>query len=99
MDTNKYGRIKDLVIAILGFLLMSGSFYMRGRFQIQEWILRFGHYAGMFTFLIYVLRLRFAALGIDPDSKKAFKDYLKLGSFFVFILFIAELPLMLVSLR
>ncbi len=95
MDTNK---IKDLIIAIFGFLLMSGSFYLLGRVQIQEWVLRFGHYAGMFTFLIYVLRLRFAALGIDPDSKKAFKDYLKLGSFFVSILFIAELPLMLASL-
>ena len=88
-------RIKDLIIAILGFLLMMGSVYMRGRIEIQEWGLRFGHYAGMFTFLIYILRLRFAALGIDPDSKKAFKDYLKLGSFWVSILFIAELPLML----
>ena len=91
-------RIKDLIIAILGFLLMMGSVYMRGRIEIQEWVLRFGHYAGMFTFLIYILRLRFAALGIDPDSKKAFKDYLKLGSFFVSVLFIAELPLMLASL-
>lgn len=91
-------RAKDLIIAILGFLLMSGSILLLGRVQIQEWVLRFGHYAGMFTFLIYVLRLRNAALGIDPDSKQAFKDYLKLGSFFVFILFIAELPLMLASL-
>ena len=88
-------RVRDLIIASLGFLLMSGSSYMLGRIQIQEWVLRFGHYAGMFTFLIYILRLRFAALGIDPDSKKAFKDYLKLGSFWVSILFIAELPLML----
>ena len=88
-------RIKDLIIAILGFLLMSGSFYMFGRLQIQEWVLRFGFYAGTLTFLIYVLRLRFAALGIDPDSKQAFKDYLKLGSFIVSVLFIAELPLML----
>ena len=97
MDMNR-DRAKDLIIAILGFLLMSGSILLLGRVQIQEWVLRFGHYAGMFTFLIYVLRLRNAALGIDPDSKKAFKDYLKLGSFFVFILFIAELPLMLASL-
>lgn len=94
----KAERIKDLIIAIFGFLLMSGSVLMSGRIQIQEWVLRFGHYAGMFTFLIYILRLRFSALGIDPDSKKAFKDYLKLGSFFVSILFIAELPLMLASL-
>ena len=91
-------RIKDLIIAIFGFLLMSGSAYMFGRVQIQEWVLRFIHYAGMFTFLIYILRLRFAALGIDPDSKKAFKDYLKLGSLFVSVLFIAELPLMLASM-
>ena len=91
-------RIKDLIIAIFGFLLMIGSFYMMGRIQIQEWVLRFAHYAGMFTFLIYIFRLRFAAQGIDPDSKKAFKGYLKLGSFFVFILFIAELPLMLASM-
>ena len=97
MDMNR-DRAKDLIIAILGFLLMSGSILLLGRVQIQEWVLRFGHYAGMFTFLIYVLRLRNAALGIDPDSKQAFKDYLKLGSFFVFILFIAELPLMLASL-
>lgn len=94
----KRERIKDLIIAILGFLLMSGSFYLLGRIQIQEWVLRFGHYAGMFTFLIYILRLRFAALGIDPDSKMAFKDYLKLDSFFVSVLFIAELPLILASL-
>ncbi len=94
----RHERIKDLIIAIFGFLLMSGSFYMMGRIQIQEWGLRFAHYAGMFTFLIYVLRLRCAAQGIDPDSKKAFKDYLKLGSFFVSVLFIAELPLMLASM-
>ena len=92
-------RIKDLIIAIFGFLLMSVSFYMMGRIQIQEWVLRFAHYAGMFTFLIYVLRLRNAAKGIAPDSKQAFKDYLKLGSFFVFILFIAELPLILDTMR
>ena len=91
-------RIKDLIIAIFGFLLMSGSFLMLGRIQIQEWVLKFGHYAGMFTFLIYSVRLRCAAQGIDPDSKQAFRVYLKLGSFFVFILFIAELPLMLASL-
>lgn len=89
---------KDLIIAIFGFLLMIGSFYMLGRIQIQVWVLRFGYYAGMLTFLIYVLRLRFAALGIDPDSKQAFKEYLKLGSFIVSILFIAELPVMLASL-
>ena len=97
MDTKN--RIKDLIIAILGFLLMSGSIFLLGRVQIQEWVLRFGHYAGMFTFLIYVLRLRNAALGIDPDSKQAFRVYLALGSFFVFILFIAELPLMLAIMR
>ncbi len=91
-------RAKDLIIAIFGFLLMSGSAYMLGRIQIQAWVLRFGYYAGTLTFLIYILRLRFAALGIDPDSKKAFKDYLKLGSFLISILFIAELPLMLASL-
>ncbi len=91
-------RVRDLIIAILGCLLMTGSFYMMGRIQIQEWVLRFAHYAGMFTFLIYVLRLRNAALGIDPDSKQAFRVYLKLGSFFVFVLFIAELPLMLASI-
>lgn len=91
-------RVKDLVIAIFGFLLMIGSFYMLGRIQIQVWVLKFGHYAGMLTFLIYILRLRFAALGIDPDSKQAFKEYLKLGSFIVSILFIAELPVILASL-
>ena len=98
MQLDTRNRIKDLIIAIFGFLLMSGSFYMIGRIQIQEWVLRFAHYAGMFTFLIYVLRLRNATLGIDPDSKQAFKVYLSLGSYFVFILFIAELPLMLASL-
>ena len=92
-------RIKDLIIAILGFLLMSGSVYMFGKIQIQEWVLRFGFYAGTLTFLIYSLRLRFAALGIDPDSKQAFKDYLKLGSFLISVLFIAEMPLILASLR
>jgi len=91
-------RAKDLIIAILGFLLMSGSVYMLGRIQIPDWVLRFGYYAGTFTFLIYISRLRFAALGVDPDSKKAFKDYLKLGSFFVSVFFIAELPVMLASL-
>ncbi len=91
-------RVKDLIILILGTLLINGSYFMLGRFQIQEWILRFGYYAGMLTFLIYILRLRFAALGVDPESKQAFKDYLKLGSFYVSILFIAELPLMLSSL-
>ena len=91
-------RVKDLIIAVLGFLLMSGSFWSLGRIHIQEWILKFGHYAGMFTFLIYVFRLRSAASGIDPDSKQAFRDYLKLGSVFASILFISEIPLMLASL-
>ena len=98
MQLDTRNGIKDLIVAIFGFLLMSGSFLMLGRIQIQEWVLKFGHYAGMFTFLIYSLRIRFAALGIDPDSKKAFRDYLKLGSFFASVLFIVELPLILASL-
>ena len=92
-------RQKDLAIAVLGFLISSAALTMlRQGIQIQEFILKFGCYAGFFTFLIYILRLRLAAVGTDPDSNEAFKEYLKLGSIYSFILFISELPIMLASL-
>ena len=97
MGTNSE-RSKDLLIAIFGFLLMSGSIYLLGKIPIQEWVLRFAHYAGIFTFLIYVFRFRLAALGIDPNSNQAFKEYLKLGSFYIMVIFIQEMPIMLASL-
>ena len=99
MDTKKRNeRRKDLIIAVIGFLIASVSFELLGRIQIQDFILKFGCYAGFFTFLIYILRLRIAAAGTDPDSNEAFKEYLKLGSYYCFILFISELPIMLRSL-
>ena len=91
-------RRKDLIIAVIGFLVSSVSLELLGRIQIQDFILKFGCYAGFFTFLIYILRLRLAADGTDPDSNEAFKEYLKLGSIYSFILFISELPIMLASL-
>ena len=91
-------RRKDLIIAMIGFLISSVSLALLGRIQIQTFILKFGCYAGFFTFLIYILRLRLAAVGTDPDSNEAFKEYLKLGSLYSFILFISELPVMLASL-
>ena len=91
-------RIKDLGIATLGFSIASVSLWARGKIQIQDWIMRFGVYAGILATLLYVLRLKLAAEEIDPDSHGAFKEYLKLGSCYIFILFVAELPLMLASL-
>ena len=89
-------RVKDLLIAIAGFSISTVCFWGVGRFRvIPEWILKFGVYAGMFTMLIYCLRLKLAAENIDPDSREAFKEYLKLGSCYSFVLFIIELPMML----
>lgn len=48
--------------------------------------------------LIYFLRLKLAAEEIDPESKKAYREYLKLGSFYTFTLFVFELPSMLAAL-
>jgi hypothetical protein len=84
---------------VAGFLIASVSLkLLTMQIHIQEWILKFGCYAGFFTFLIYSLRLRQAAEGIDPDSNEAFREYLKLGSVYCFMLFVAELPVMLASM-
>jgi hypothetical protein len=92
-------RRKDLAIAVLGFLISSVSLtLLKQGIQIQEFILKFGCYAGFFTFLIYILRLRIAAEGKDPESNEAFKEYLKLGSVYCFLLFVSELPVMLASM-
>jgi hypothetical protein len=88
-------RTKDLLIAIFGYCLATVCFWGLRNIPIRQWQLKFGVYGGTFTMLIYVLRLRIAAEGIDPDSKEAFKEYLKLGSCYVFVLFMLELPLML----
>ena len=48
--------------------------------------------------LIYWLRLKLAAEEIDPESKEAYREYLKLGSWYTFILFVFELPSMLAVL-
>lgn len=92
-------RIKELIITILGFLIYSASFviYQRGSL-IREWILRFGCYAGILMFLLWGLRLSKAAQGVDPDSREALKEYLKLASVYAIVLFIAELPIILASL-
>ena len=47
--------------------------------------------------LIYFLRLKLTAEEVDPDSKEAYKEYLKLGSWYTFILFVFELPSMLAA--
>ena len=92
-------RQKDLAIAVLGFLISSAALTMLGQgIQIQEFILKFGCYAGFFTFLIYSLRLRMAAAGTDPESNESYREYLKLGSVYCFILFVSELPVMLASM-
>ncbi len=89
-------RVKDLLIAIAGFSISSTALWAFGKFKVMpDWILKFGFYAGMFTMLIYCLRLKIAAEGTDPDSREAFKEYLKLGSCYSFVLFIIELPMML----
>lgn len=92
-------RLLDLAIAVLGFLISSVSLTLLNKgIQIQPFVLKFGCYAGFFTFLIYCLRLRMAAAGTDPESNEAFREYLKLGSVYCFMLFIAELPVMLASM-
>ena len=93
-------RMKDLLIAICGIALMYVSFWSREKFNmIPKWVLKFGNYAGMFTLLIYFLRLKLAAEDIDPDSNGAFREYIKLGGLYCFILFISELPVMIASVR
>ena len=64
---------------------------------IPRWVFKFGFYAGMFTMLIYFLRLKLAAEEVDPESKEAYREYLKLGSWYTFILFVFELPSMLAA--
>ena len=92
-------RQKDLVIAAAGFLISSVSLQLlKMQVQIQTVILKFGCYAGFFTFLIYCLRLRRAAAGEDPESNESYREYIKLGGCYCFILFIAELPFMLASM-
>lgn len=93
-------RRKDLAITVIGFLIASVSLTLLEQgIQIKEYILKFGCYAGFFTFLIYSLRLRMAALGIDPESNEAYREYIKLGSVYCFMLFFAELPFMLSLMR
>lgn len=92
-------RAKDLLIAIIGFSVAQGSWWALFKFKvIPQWILKFGVYAGFFTMLIYFLRLKLAAEDIDPESRQAFKEYLKLGSCYSFTLFIMELPSMLAGI-
>lgn len=89
-------RAKDLLISAFGFCLSYFCFYSRSRFiAIPRWFFKFGFYAGMFTMLIYWLRLKLAAEDIDPESRQAYREYLKLGSWYTFILFVFELPSML----
>ena len=95
MNHKTQKRSIDLLIAISGFSVASISFWALGKFQIQEWILRAGVYAGLLAMLLYFLRLKMAAEGVDPDSRPAFREYLKLGSFYCFILFVMELPTIL----
>lgn len=88
-------RRKDLATAAFGFLLAHVSFWSLGKFGISVWILKFLVYAGGFTFLIYIVRLKTAAEGIYPESRQAFKEYLKLGSVYCVILFTSEIHAML----
>ena len=93
-------RAKDLLIAVFGIVLTYVSFWSIGKFNmVPKWALKFGNYAGMFTWLIYFLRLKLAAEEVDPDSNDAFREYIKLGGLYCFILFIAELPVMIASIR
>ena len=96
---NDSGGVKDLLIASTGYIVAFGSLWAYGKIKtVNELIFRYGVYAGIFTMLIYCLSLRFRAQGIDPRSKLAFKEYLKLGSVYCIVLFISSLPIMLTSL-
>ena len=91
--------VKDLLISAFGFCLSYFCYYSRSKFRvIPRWVFKFGFYAGMFTMLIYFLRLKLVAEEVDPESKEAYKEYLKLGSWYTFILFVFELPSMLAAL-
>ena len=93
------GRQKDLIICIFGFLLGSVSFVTFGKISfLSEIHHKSGVYSGTLFFLIYCLRLRRAAEGNDPESNQAFREYIKLGSLFLLIMILAELPLMLSAL-
>ncbi len=95
----RHERRKDLVIAAAGYIISSVSLTLLTQgIQIQPVILKFGCYAGFFTFLIYCLRLRRAAAGEDPESNESYREYIKLGGCYCFMLFIAELPVMLASM-
>lgn len=90
---------KDLIFAIASYLVAYFSLKIAPNFKlIYRWIFKFGCWGGTLVMLIYFLRLRIRAQGIDPDSKEAFREYLKLGSLISFIIFITELPMMLASL-
>jgi hypothetical protein len=85
---------KDLLGVIVGYSLAAASFTMSAWAELHyQWILKYGCYVGIFTMFIFSLSLRIRAEGIDPRSKQAFKEYLKLGSFLCFIFIVMEIPI------
>jgi hypothetical protein len=92
-------RQKDLILCVFGFLLGTVSFctYRKISF-LSEIHHKSGVYAGCLFFLIYCIRLRIAAEGRDPESNEAFREYIKVGSLYLFTMFVFELPVMLAAL-
>jgi hypothetical protein len=92
-------RAQDFLLAIIGFSVASTSFIFVDKLRvIPSWVFKFGCHGGILVMLMYCYRLKLAAEGIDPESREAFREYLKFGSFYCAILFIMELPMMLAVL-
>jgi hypothetical protein len=61
---------KDLFFAILSCCIMYVSYWIHSFIGIyQRWIFKYGVYGSMLTMLIYFMRLKVRAEGIDPDSR------------------------------
>jgi steroid 5-alpha reductase family enzyme len=91
-------RINDLVITVLGFIFAHLFWWGNILTDFPEWIFKWGVNGSLLIMLMYFLRFKLAAEGVDPDSKPAFKEYLKFGSLYCFILFLMDLPVMLAVL-